>query len=253
VMNTDNMSILGLTIDYGPYGWVDDFDPGWTPNTTDAVGRRYRFGAQPDVAYWNLQRLAEALMPVFGSADALEQGLARYVDEFNAVTRRDIAAKLGVTSCEDDDLDRMQALHELLHAAEVDMTIFFRHLADVSLDAPAIDPLRDAFYDAGKLERYAPAFDAWLHRYAERVRADGLAPAERRARMHAANPRYVLRNYLAQQAIDRAADGDATGIHELLEVLRRPYDDQPGAVAYAARRPDWARDRPGCSTLSCSS
>jgi serine/tyrosine/threonine adenylyltransferase len=253
VMNTDNMSILGLTIDYGPYGWIDDFDPTWTPNTTDAAGRRYRFGAQPDVAYWNLQRLAEALLPVFTSAEALEHGLAGYVEEFNAVTRRDIAGKLGLAECLDEDLDRMQALHELLHAAGVDMTIFFRCLADVSPVAPTIDPLREAFYDAGKLRRFEPAFEAWLQRYAGRVRIDRLSPADRRARMDAANPRYVLRNYLAQQAIDRAAAGDAQGIVDLLDVLRRPYADQPGAEAYDARRPDWARDRPGCSTLSCSS
>jgi serine/tyrosine/threonine adenylyltransferase len=253
VMNTDNMSILGLTIDYGPYGWVDNFDPGWTPNTTDAVGRRYRFGAQPDVAYWNLQRLAQALLPAFPSADPLQAGLARYVEAFSTATRGDIVAKLGLAECLDEDLTLMQELHELLHAAEVDMTIFFRGLADVPPDAPSLDAVRDAFYDGERMRQFEPAFVDWLARYAARVHSDRLPPAERRARMKAANPRYVLRNYLAQQAIDRAEQGDARGIHDLLDVLRRPYDDQPGADSYAARRPDWARDRPGCSTLSCSS
>ena len=147
----------------------------------------------------------------------------------------------------------MQALHGLLEAAEVDMTIFFRNLAEVALDAPALAPLRPAFYDPEKMQRFEPEFGAWLARYAARART-GLPPgSDRRARMNAVNPRFVLRNYLAQQAIDRAEQGDEAGITELLEVLRRPYVDQPGAERYAERRPDWARDRAGCSMLSCSS
>jgi serine/tyrosine/threonine adenylyltransferase len=253
VMNTDNMSILGLTIDYGPYGWIDDYDPDWTPNTTDASGRRYRFGTQPQIAHWNLARLAYALQPVFGSADPLNAGLQAYVDALDAAERESIAAKLGLDACRDEDVALMRALQALLQQAEVDMTIFFRSLADVALDAPGLDPLRDAFYDEQKMRAAEPAFTAWLARYAERARQQPLPPAGRRALMHSANPRYVLRNYLAQQAIDRAEQGDDGGVTELLDVLRRPYEDQPGAEAFAARRPDWARTRPGCSTLSCSS
>ena len=253
VMNTDNMSILGLTIDYGPYGWIDNFDPGWTPNTTDAMGRRYRFGAQEQVAYWNLGRLAQALVPAFESINPLQAGLQRYVDDLTRLTRQTVAAKLGFRDCQDDDLELMQRLQELLARAEVDMTIFFRALADVSLENPSLPPLQEAFYDQEKLRTEGGAFEEWLSRYAARGRLDGLHPAERRARMNAVNPRYVLRNYLAQQAIDRAAAGDDAGIAELLEVLRRPYADQPGAEVYARRRPDWARHRAGCSMLSCSS
>ncbi len=253
VMNTDNMSILGLTIDYGPYGWIDNFDPDWTPNTTDASGRRYRFGQQPQIAYWNLNRLASALAPAFSSHDPLHAGLERYAASFARATRAHTAAKLGLNECLDEDLDLMQALQELLATAEVDMTIFFRRLADVPLDAPSLDVLRDAFYDPDKVRLAEPAFDAWLVRYAARVGRDGVDPVERRTRMHAASPRYVLRNYLAQQAIDRAEQGDEAAVMELLDVLRRPYDDQPGADPFAARRPDWARDRAGCSMLSCSS
>ena len=253
VMNTDNMSILGLTIDYGPYGWIDNFDPDWTPNTTDAQGGRYRFGQQPQVAYWNLNRLANALVPLFSSHDALHAGLARYAAAFAASTRADIAGKLGLRECTDGDVALMQRVHGLLASAEVDMTIFFRRLADVPLDRPALGPLRDAFYAPEKMARAEPEFLAWLTEYAARASADGAGGVERRARMNSVNPRYVLRNYLAQQAIDRAEQGDEAGILELLELCRRPYDDQPGAEQYAGRRPDWARDRAGCSMLSCSS
>jgi uncharacterized protein YdiU (UPF0061 family) len=253
VMNTDNMSILGLTIDYGPYGWIDDFDLDWTPNTTDATGRRYRFGNQARIAYWNLSRLANALVPLFGSLDPLHAGMQRYADAYVAAERSDVAAKLGLRECRDGDVELMAALHGLLQSAEVDMTIFFRALADVDLARSSIEAFRDAYYDEAKRDESAPALAAWLQRYAARTADDALARPERRARMNAANPRYVLRNYLAQQAIDRAEQGDPSGIDELLEVLRRPYDDQPGNERFAGRRPDWARNRAGCSMLSCSS
>ena len=253
VMNTDNMSILGLTIDYGPYGWIDDFDFDWTPNTTDAQGRRYRFGHQPHVAQWNLVRLANALAPAFSSVDPLRDGLERYVDTYTSADRENIAAKLGFARCADDDVTLAADLYKLLQSAEVDMTIFFRALADVDPQAPALARLEDAFYNPEKRKAVEQALVAWLSRYAARTCADALAQEQRRARMNAANPRFVLRNYLAQQAIDRAEAGDYAEIAKLLDVMRRPYDEQPGNEHYARKRPDWARERAGCSMLSCSS
>jgi uncharacterized protein YdiU (UPF0061 family) len=253
VMNTDNMSILGLTIDYGPYGWIDAHDPDWTPNTTDAHGRRYRFGWQPAVARWNLGRLAHALAPLFGDAAPLQAGLDRH-DAAAARAERDNAArKLGLRECRAGDLALMRALEALLQDAEADMTLFFRNLARVDPEAPSLAPLEEAFYDPAARARAEPAFLEWLSRHAARVREDAAEPAARRFAMDAANPKYVLRNYLAQQAIDRAGQGDLGGVHDLQAVMRRPYDEQPGREAFAARRPDWARDRAGCSMLSCSS
>jgi uncharacterized protein YdiU (UPF0061 family) len=253
VMNTDNMSILGLTIDYGPYGWVDNFDLNWTPNTTDAQGRRYRFGNQPQIAFWNLNQLANALASVFESNDPLHAGLQRYVDVFTAATRQHVAAKLGLSSCLESDVDLMQALYVLLEEGEVDMTSFFRELSSVDLTVPQLAPLESAFYNPAQREVMRSRFQEWLERYAQRARSEQSSTETRRTLMHAANPRYVLRNYLAQQAIDRAEQGDFAGIHELLDVMRHPYQDQPARAAFAQLRPDWARQRAGCSMLSCSS
>ncbi|MBN8261579.1 MAG: YdiU family protein [Xanthomonadales bacterium] len=253
VLNTDNMSILGLTIDYGPYGWIDAYDPDWTPNTTDAAGRRYRFGWQPRVAYWNLGQLARALSPLFADPAPLQDGLARFATAFTDADRDATARKLGLAECRDDDVERMRALHGLLQVHEVDMTLWFRALADLDPQAPSLQPLEAAFYDPGKRAAGEAAFMDWLAGHAARLREDPLPASERRARMHAANPKYVLRNWLAQEAIDRAHAGDLGGVETLLEVMRRPYDDQPGREHFAGKRPEWAKDRVGCSMLSCSS
>jgi len=253
VMNTDNLSILGLTIDYGPYGWVDDYDPDWTPNTTDAQGRRYRFGTQPQVAYWNLTRLAQALAPLFEDVAPLHDGLARFQAMHARCERDDIAAKLGLAECQDADLALMADWLTLLHDGEMDMTLAFRGLIDLDPQAPRLAVLEEAFYSEARREAVLPALQQWLQRYAARLQADALDPVQRRERMAAANPLYVLRNWLAQEAIEMAGQGDLSGVHTLQEVLRRPYEVQPGREHYAAKRPEWARNKAGCSMLSCSS
>ena len=253
VMNTDNMSVLGLTIDYGPYGWVDNFDPAWTPNTTDAQGRRYCFARQPQIARWNLERLAEALGRVASDPTALNAGLERFDETYSLEFQHSFAAKFGFSAWREDDAPLVEEAFDMLHRAEIDMTLFFRRLAEVDPGTPDTETLMEAFYDAEKRAANLPAIEDWLRRWADRVRSDDEPEQLRRRRMNAANPRYVLRNYLAQQAIDGAEQGDPSMIHQLLDVLRHPYDEQPGAESFARKRPDWARHKPGCSMLSCSS
>jgi uncharacterized protein YdiU (UPF0061 family) len=254
VMNTDNMSILGLTIDYGPYGWLEGYDPNWTPNTTDLPGRRYAYGRQPQIAAWNLARLAGALTPLIEDVHVLEHGLEVYADTFTSSWRRMLADKLGIASLDRDGDDALVTeLFDVLQQTETDMTLFFRRLAVAS--AEESEPLRRTFYsDEALSEAHRARLIAWLKRYAARVQQDGVPAAQRVARMNRANPKYVLRNYLAQQAIDAANEGDPSLIERLLRVLKAPYDEQPEHEDdLAQRRPEWARKKPGCSALSCSS
>src|SRR5690606_3742024 len=183
VMNTDNMSILGLTIDYGPYGWIDNFDPDWTPNTTDRQHRRYRFGQQPQIAHWNLASLAQALAPVFGSIEPLQAGLQRFIDTYTVADHATIAAKLGLLECRDDDVALIQDLYELMAAAEIDMTIFFRKLSDASAAELVPDHFIEAFYDEMKRQQVVRSFEEWLARYATRLCSDAQTSEQRREQM----------------------------------------------------------------------
>lgn len=257
VMNTDNMSILGLTIDYGPYGWLEDYDFDWTPNTTDAAGRRYRFGNQPGIAQWNLMQLARALLPLIADPQPLEAALsgfgADYQDRWEAMMR----AKLGFASSKPGDAELLARLVDALQLAETDMTLFFQGLAEVEPGTSAAAreaAVAAAYYAPDSLSRNAAAaMQDWLRDYVARTDHDEAGPNKRKQLLGANNPVYVLRNYLAQLAIDAAEAGDFDKVHELLDVLRRPYTAQPGREPYAEKRPDWARSRPGCSMLSCSS
>jgi len=264
VMNTDNMSILGLTIDYGPYGWLEDYNPGWTPNTTDAATRRYCFGDQPGIAHWNLLQLANAVFPLIEDAEPLKAGLNLYVENFQSGWQRMMAQKLGLQAFRlDTDDALLKELLAILPMVETDMTLFFRNLARLDPIKPTpidnrIDllasPLGKAYYRPEQLTSdYLERVSHWLTDYGTRVHKDGLSAQARARGMDAVNPKYVLRNYLAQLAIEKAEQGDFGMINELLDLLRHPYDEQPDKESFAARRPDWARDKPGCSMLSCSS
>jgi uncharacterized protein YdiU (UPF0061 family) len=201
------------------------------------------------VALWNLVQLANALAPLTGEAAALEAGLEGYAETFSAGHRTMIAAKLGLRAPDEALGDEL--FERVLPAVETDMTLFFRGLADVGPEASdLLAPVQEAFY--APLEGAArETVTGWLGKYAARVREE--ADPERRARMTAVNPRYVLRNYIAQLAIDDAEAGKFSTVGELLELLRRPYDEQPGREEWARKRPEWARNRAGCSMLSCSS
>ncbi|MFS8138118.1 MAG: protein adenylyltransferase SelO [Thermomonas sp.] len=253
VLNTDNMSILGLTIDYGPYGWIEPYDPDWTPNTTDAQGGRYRFGWQPRVAYWNLGQLAQALSPLLADTEALQAGLQRFADTYTKAERAVTASKLGLAECRDSDVQLISDLHGLMHAHEVDMTLWFRALTDEPTGLPSLHQFEHGFYDDAKRIAGEDEFTDWLQRREARLQDDPLSAEARSEVMRKANPKFVLRNWLAQQVIERAEGGDASGIEELLDVMRRPYDEQPGREAFSAKRPDWAKVKAGCSMLSCSS
>ncbi|MGB1250325.1 MAG: protein adenylyltransferase SelO [Candidatus Promineifilaceae bacterium] len=258
VMNTDNMSILGLTIDYGPYGWLDNYDPNWTPNTTDSSTKRYRFGQQPQVAHWNLAQLANALVPLFESVEPLQEAINAYAEWFTEGYQQMMVHKLGLPDyVAETDAALVDGVQDLLTAAETDMTIFFRRLADISAETPTTNrftPLLDAYYQPDQLtDDLRQKIDAWLIAYQTRLQQSTLSNDERRALMNRTNPKYVLRNYMAQLAIDQSETGDHTLVWELLDLLRHPYDEQPTMEKWAAKRPDWARHRVGCSMLSCSS
>jgi uncharacterized protein YdiU (UPF0061 family) len=261
VMNTDNMSILGLTIDYGPYGWLEPYDPDWTPNTTDFGSRRYAFGQQPRIAMWNLMALAQALGPLVADAQELRAGLDVYADTFAATQHALLLRKLGLTTLDEaSDRALTEALPTALAEAEVDMTIFFRQLSYLPAALLAADAQEEALFGellAQASYTTAPGSDLnmreWLHRYALRLRQEPASPEAIQETMLGANPKYVLRNYLAQLAIEAAEAGDLTKLNTLFEVLKTPFAEHPAHEELAAKRPEWAQDKPGSATLSCSS
>jgi serine/tyrosine/threonine adenylyltransferase len=254
VMNTDNMSILGLTLDYGPYGWLEPFDPGWTPNTTDAQGKRYCYGRQAEIGHWNLAALAQALAPVIDHG-ALQAGLQAYVQTFNAEHQRHNRNKLGLEQLHDGDQALLQDWFQLLQNAQLDFTLSFRALHALDASQASLDAVWRELLACSDADALAEPLRAetlrWLERYQARIAHDDAA--SRQLRMQAANPLYVPRNYLAQIAIDAATAGDTQPLLRWQRVLENPYQFQAGADEFAGKRPLWARERAGCSMLSCSS
>lgn len=241
VMNTDNMSILGLTLDYGPYGFMEAYDPGYVCNHSDHDGR-YAYDQQPQIGAWNCTCLAQALLPLMELDDARD-ALSGYGEVFAAEYLRLMCAKLGLPF-EEASAPLVTGLLDLMAKNRTDYTLLFRALAGFDSGAAAKNTgLRDLFIARED-------FDAWAAGYGARLRAIGSEDAARAARMHRVNPKYVLRNYLAEIAIRKARDErDYTEIERLRGLLARPFDEQPEFDDYAKEPPDWARE----IAVSCSS
>ncbi|BCT30989.1 protein adenylyltransferase SelO [Pseudomonas protegens] len=240
VMNTDNMSILGITFDFGPFAFLDDFDAHFICNHSDDQGR-YSFSNQVPVGQWNLSALAQALTP-FISVEALREALGLFLPLYQAHYLDLMRRRLGFTQAEDDDQKLVERLLQLMQNSGVDYSLFFRRLGEQAPDQ-ALARLRDDFVDRD-------GFDAWAEQYRQRVARDPLQGQDlRRERMHAVNPLYILRNYLAQKAIDAAESGDYSEVRRLHQVLSRPFEEQEGMQGYAERPPEWGKHL----EISCSS
>jgi hypothetical protein len=241
VMNTDNFSITGLTLDYGPFGFLDAYEPGFICNHTDAGGR-YAFDAQPTIGLWNCYALANALTSLVPKS-ALESTLATYEETYRQAYIGRMRAKLGLAYAREGDTGLVLDLLKLLAAARADHTRFFRAFCDIDrISSPADDGVAEMFADRD-------GWYAWQERYRARLAAESASENDRRAAKRAVNPKLVLRNYLAQVAIEHAQRGDFSEINRLHAALRRPFDDVSEYDSYAAPPPDWARD----ISVSCSS
>ncbi len=241
VMNTDNMSILGLTLDYGPFGFLDAYDPGYICNHSDQGGR-YAFDQQPDIGAWNLTRLAQALTPLM-EVDAAKEALSIYPAAFATHYIDLMSAKLGIAAGK-DGVPLITGVLDILHSNHVDYTMFWRALCDFDSSPGAANAaLRDLFPDRA-------GFDAWATDYRARLQTENIPNTTRRNAMYRTNPKYILRNHLAEVAIRRACDDhDFSEVDRLLDLLRRPFDEQPENVIYASAPPDWASQ----ISVSCSS
>ncbi|KAF8118153.1 hypothetical protein N665_0006s0146 [Sinapis alba] len=253
VLNTDNMSILGQTIDYGPFGFLDAFDPSYTPNTTDLPGKRYCFANQPDIGLWNIAQFAEALAAAQlineKEADyAMERYGDKFMDEYEAIMTK----KLGLSKY---NKEMISTLLNNMAVDKVDYTNFFRLLSNVKAnpntpDNELLKPLKAALLDTG--EERKEAWIKWVRGYIQEVSGSDTSDEERKARMDSVNPKYILRNYLCQSAIDAAEQGDFSEVNNLIRLMKRPYEEQPGMEKYARLPPAWAY-RQGVCMLSCSS
>lgn len=244
VMNTDNMSVLGLTIDYGPFGFMDGFDPGHVCNHSDHQGR-YAWASQPNIGWWNLHALAQAFVPLLDDVEAAREAISGYPQAYSSALDARYAEKLGLGRPQAGDQDLVNDWLRLLAQERIDFTLAHRALADVLVDGPVDVPasVQDLVLDREGLR-------AWVARYRARLREGGLPDATRGASMRRANPRVVLRNHLAETAIQRAQAGDFSEVQRLQRVLSTPYDDHPETVpSDAGLPPDWSRHL----SVSCSS
>ena len=242
VLNTDNMSILGITLDYGPFGFMEAYNPSHICNHTDSQGR-YAYRMQPQIAEWNCYALGQALLPLIGEPDDAYAALSVFKPSFETRMQSLWQAKLGFSSARDEDKALIERLLTLMEGSRVDFPYFFRHLSWLGMTETSRDEvLRNLFIERA-------AFDAWLAEYRQRLQAENSEDAARRHAMNRVNPKYILRNYLAQVAIDKAHNKDFSEVSRLLKLLQHPFDEQPEHETYAALPPDWAAG----IEVSCSS
>lgn len=254
VMNTDNMSILGLTIDYGPYSFVDQYDPLYTPNTTDLPGRRYAFGRQASVAKWNLGCLGGALAPLFPDTEELVKIIDTYDDVFWNRYYTMIGNKIGLDSLRAEDAGLLNDLEKMLRLVQPDMTIFYQSLMTLTPGQNEKETIIEHFMDSyykkpGESE--AETLYQWIQAYQQRTSASTISLEASLEKMQKANPRFILRNYLLHQAIEELQTGNDTTFRKLEKAIQQPYTEI--FPEFYGKRPDWAGQKAGCSMLSCSS
>jgi uncharacterized protein YdiU (UPF0061 family) len=254
VMNTDNMSILGLTIDYGPYSFVDNYDPAFTPNTTDLPGRRYAFARQPSVAKWNLGALGGAILPLVAGQEELMKVIDGYDDIYWKAYYSMMANKLGLDEARQEDVPLISELEKMLATIQPDMTIFYQLLTDLPQETrnkeDVLMHFHESFYEAPSAED-ADLFFNWTEKYGERINANTISSEESLKRMRENNPRFILRNYLLHQAIEDLEKGDKQLFEKLQQAMKEPYSNKYDE--FFKKRPSWAGQKAGCSMLSCSS
>lgn len=254
VMNTDNMSILGQTIDYGPFSFLDDYDPSFTPNTTDLPGRRYAFGNQPSIGYWNLSKLASALLPLFDDSEELEEALKGYEVEFWKKYYEMMGRKLGLDEVKEEDKKLISKLEEILPVLRPDMTIFYQLLIELPLEEQQEEQLFTHFSESLYQQpetKTKEAFIKLLKEYSERRSVNIITAEESGEMMRKTSPRFILRNYLLHQAIEELEHGENTMFDKLKSALKDPYSNKHDE--FFKKRPEWASKKAGCSMLSCSS
>jgi len=241
---------------------LEDFDLGWTPNTTDKEHKRYRYGNQPNIGMWNLYQLANALFPLVEESEPFEAILEEYKENYHTKSLVMMKSKLGLYIEDENDIFLIKNLESTLQLTETDMTIFFRNLSQIKIEdvidnKVTIDYLslvEDAFYKPDEIVGdILKKWKIWFENYANRLQIETLSDLARKEKMNSVNPKYVLRNYMAQLAIDATDKGDNSILNELFKLLKQPYNEQVDYQKWFAKRPDWAKNKVGCSMLSCSS
>jgi uncharacterized protein YdiU (UPF0061 family) len=218
------------------------------------VHKRYRYGNQPSIGLWNLYQLANALYPIIEEAAPLESILNQYKIDFEKKSLAMMKSKIGLLVADDHDVELIQNLEENLELVETDMTIFFRKLSDFTNKKEGFQFIKEAFYSPSEISKEVKnKWNLWFDKYSDRLNKEGISSKKRKAIMDAKNPKYILRNYMSQMAIEEAEKGNYSLIEELYQLIKRPYDEQSGQEKWFAKRPEWARNKVGCSMLSCSS